>query len=571
MAAPPFKVKAIFEYSSGHDDDLNFTVGQIITVTEEEGDDWYVGEYVDASGAKQDGLFPKNFVEKYEPEVPTRPTRAVRQKTEPRPPPEAEPERDMAGPEDDAPPVPAFSKPAPTQEEQVMPPVTKNEPPPASKPAPGEPVQSEAPPAKAKPPPVAPKNNAFKDRIAAFNKGEQAPIAPMSVGRQAPRNEYIKRPFVAEPPSRHAYVPPVTKAEPVHRPYIREEDPEIRKMQEEDRQAAESAGLTGDSQTEEADNVPKPLSLKERMAMLQKEQEAQRTRHAEASHKKEKKPPVKKPSVPSEPVVAPELDEAEQSRARSGERNRQSLDAPAEHPRVPSVQRRPTDQMSPVPAVPEHEILSGGEEADQSAAGETEEDDAGTIGPEDSDEKPAVGEVGVGEEDDSTEDAGEEEEEEEELDEEELRKQRIRERMARLAGGQAGGQPFNPFGMPPTAAPVKKRSTKERRTNEEDLPSSPPQVPQMVAIPGMGSAMPPHRVQSPESDTTQKVETIRGGSEYCAAESEEQPMPPPRRSTTEERAAPPPAPKGEKIHSLTLQHNPQKFGHSIHLRVIDSS
>ena len=42
-----FKVKAIYDYASPHDDDLSFALGQIITVTEEEDADWYVGEYVD--------------------------------------------------------------------------------------------------------------------------------------------------------------------------------------------------------------------------------------------------------------------------------------------------------------------------------------------------------------------------------------------------------------------------------------------------------------------------------------------------------------------------------------------
>src|SRR5947207_4344593 len=83
MSTLPFKVKAVYEYTSAHDDDLNFSNGQIITVTEEEDADWYYGEYVDGSGEKQEGLFPKNFVEKYEPAPPPRPIRTGRQKKEP--------------------------------------------------------------------------------------------------------------------------------------------------------------------------------------------------------------------------------------------------------------------------------------------------------------------------------------------------------------------------------------------------------------------------------------------------------------------------------------------------------
>ena len=82
MPAPPFKVKAVYEYTSPHEDDLHFPNGQIITVTEEEDDDWYSGEYVDAEGVKQEGIFPRNFVEKYEPQAPPRPVRSVRPKKE---------------------------------------------------------------------------------------------------------------------------------------------------------------------------------------------------------------------------------------------------------------------------------------------------------------------------------------------------------------------------------------------------------------------------------------------------------------------------------------------------------
>ncbi|KAJ4313893.1 assembly of actin patch protein, partial [Neodidymelliopsis sp. IMI 364377] len=58
-----YKVKAVYDYASPHDDDLSFSTGQIITVTEEEDADWYVGEYTDDAGTTHDGLFPRNFVE----------------------------------------------------------------------------------------------------------------------------------------------------------------------------------------------------------------------------------------------------------------------------------------------------------------------------------------------------------------------------------------------------------------------------------------------------------------------------------------------------------------------------
>lgn len=117
MAGLPFKVKSVYEYTSEHDDDLTFPIGQVITVVELEGDDWYVGEYTDASGAKREGLFPTNFVEKFEPEVPVRPSRPARAKQEPAPPaqpvPAPEPTAEESEAEEEAPPLPAASKPAP--------------------------------------------------------------------------------------------------------------------------------------------------------------------------------------------------------------------------------------------------------------------------------------------------------------------------------------------------------------------------------------------------------------------------------------------------------------------------
>ena len=574
MAAPPFKVKAVYEYTSEHDDDLNFPIGQVINVTELEGEDWYVGEYTDVNGARREGLFPRNFVEKYEPEVPTRPVRTTRPKSVVSPPPvaAAAPAQQPEELEQEAvPPVPAASKPQPPPveiptssrpaEEEVRsppsastqkPPVSRAEPPAAPKPAAAEPDLAAAAPSKAGPPPVAPKSNAFKDRIAAFNKVEQAPIAP--IGRQSQRNDYIKKPFVAPPPSSHAYVPPMQKSEPVHRPYIREEDPEIRQRQEEDRAAAEAAGLAGEraQAEEEAEAAPKPMSLKERMALLQKEQEAARSRHAEAAQKKKPQPPTKKVTDPSD---APAEDEEGEELERVPTQ-RKSLEVARERPRVPSAQRRPAEPKAPVPAGPEHENLSGGEEADQSGAGDMTEDDAGTIGAEESEEKfPAnppptrvstqpTQQADVGNDEDTTEEA--EDDEEEEMDEEEQRKQRLRERMARLAGGQGGGGLFNPFGMPPAAAPAKKRSTKEKKSMEEEegTPSGAPQVPQMMPIPGMGGAI--SKVQSPESDATERASGAPPVPEREVDDTQERP-PPPRRSATMDRAAPPPVPQDRPV------------------------
>lgn len=504
MAA--LKVKAVYEYTSQEPDDLSFPVGQIINITEEIDADWYEGEYTDASGVKKTGIFPNNFVEKYEPEVPSRPSRPTRPKQdslpaaapaavqrEPESVPEPEPvQQEVPREEDSTPPVPASSKPqqppviipaelpqatdevrSPPSAVSERSPVSQAEPPSAPKPAPAEPVSAES---RKPPPPVAPKSNAFKDRIAAFNQPAAAPVLPFQPqGHKSQPSNFIKKPFVAPPPSSSAYVPPPIKQEPQHIPYRREEDPEIKQRQEEDKAAAEAAGFGGESQQgqqEEGDeDAPKPQSLKERIALLQKQQAEQAQRRAGGGEKKEKKAPTRKASEP-----APEGDNDELERVRSPGDERQSLDVSRDRPRVPSVPSHTQEPMSPLPDAPQHEILSGGEEADQSAAGETTEDDAGTIGPEDSDAQPvpvrrastapkAVADVG--DEQDTTEDAEEEDEEEDSMDEETRKREELRQRMAKMSGGMGMAGMFGPPGgmpMPGKSAPKKRASTKDSST-----------------------------------------------------------------------------------------------------------
>jgi hypothetical protein len=270
------KVKAVYEYTSEEPDDLSFPIGQVISITEEIDADWYEGEYTDHTGVKRSGIFPNNFVEKYEPEIPSRPSRPTRPKQDSQTSAipsvvaqhEPEPEQ-LREEEEDTPPVPAASKPQPPPviipdeparvlDEVRSPPsavcergpIAQAEPPAAPKPAPSEPASAES---KKPPPPVAPKSNAFKDRIAAFNQPAAAPVMPFQPQGHKSQPSFIKKPFVAPPPSSSAYVPPPIKQEPLHKPYHREEDPEIQQRQEEDRAAAEAAGFRDESQHAQQD------------------------------------------------------------------------------------------------------------------------------------------------------------------------------------------------------------------------------------------------------------------------------------------------------------------------------
>lgn len=531
-----FKVKSLFEYASGHDDDLPFPIGQVITVTEEVDDDWYSGEYVDDAGVKQEGMFPRNFVEKYEPVAPPRPTR-TRPKKEPEPAPE-EPTAPADEPEPEPEPEPAPAPaPAPPAEQEVVKPVSS--PPqravepvaPASPPAPkaAEPTLPSSPPrapaepvvqspakeapAKRGPPPVTEKpatvSNSFKDRIAAFNKSSAPPIAPFKpsgLGGAGGSASFIKKPFVAPPPKGNTYVPTQRNA-PVAPVYRRDEDPEIKEREAENNENAQKAGLLPTESNEANEDEPKPMSLKERMALLQRQQQEQAARHAEAAAKKEKpKRPATKPRMLSQDSVAESADEdvatpAPLERSDTDEiGGKASLDE-SRPPKVPAQPRRkPSTDPEP----------RDGNEADMSGAGETTDNQEEELTErEDSDEKPrrpsrgaqAAGEAPKAAEGEEAEENDEDEEEEEEEEEDEeakeiRRKEELRARMARLGGGM--GMP-GMFGMPmpgagaPALPPKKKKastsSEKPRASEDSQSVSSPraaPPVPTMMALPGMG-------------------------------------------------------------------------------------
>lgn len=551
-----FKVKAIFDYNSGHEDDLPFHTGQIITVTDEEDADWYGGEYVDEHGVKQEGIFPRNFVEKYEPTAPPRPTRtrtkhhAEQQSTTSEPaapasPPLLSPKLPVHEPEEDnehvtvtapthtasAPepaPAPVPEPPAPKPVEQPKETVTS--PPPAPKPAPApaptpatsapaaKPIPTQQPKSSG-PPPVSEKPSSFKDRIAAFNKAAAPPVAPFKPsGLGGGNSGFIKKPFVAPPPSRNAFIPPVQSA-PVAKVYRRDEDPEIKEREAENLETAEKAGLVPGSSTGqthgEEEEQPKTLTLKERLALLQKQQQEAAQRHADAVAKKEKpKRPAPKKRVEShegptgeesEASIAPPLE-----RRDSGETTgKKSLDE-ARPPRLPHPPRRKSSKDPEV-----HD----GNEADMSGAGETTEgQDDELTEKDDGDERPkkhiatlakqedeALNEDEVAPEDEGDEEEEEEEEgeeEEEDVDPEVRRKEELRARMARIAGGMGGmggmagmggifGGPV-PTGAP--APPKKKKAAPERQaTDTSEEANSPtahaPPVPTMMALPGMSRVL----------------------------------------------------------------------------------
>ncbi|KAF1830232.1 hypothetical protein BDW02DRAFT_110689 [Decorospora gaudefroyi] len=512
-----YKVKAVYDYSSPHEDDLDFKVGQIISVTEEEGDDWYVGEYTDDSGTKHDGLFPRNFVERYEPAPPPRPNRASRHKPleqpaaqeapptpqlppqAPEPAPQEEPELPKAQP----PPleVPASDKATPLPMSPISPPSTSSanaQEAPQPHPEPSKPAPAGG---KKAPPPIAAKSNAFRDRIAAFNAPAAAPIQPFKASGGTPTN-FIKKPFVAPPPSRNAYVPPARESQPV-KTYRRDEDPEIAERQVRDQNDAERAGLVAHDapKANEGEEEPQPkVSLKERIALLQKQQQESAERAAAMHKEKPKRPPVAK-RAESHDAHAEDSEDTGLERVASGASKSRASTDHARPPRTSHDIKSPDSQHR-------HRELMSENDADQSAAGDTEDGGGESTSVEDDEDRPKsrhpppppraaaapAKEPDVGDEEDVPEE--EEEEEEDEMDAETRRKLELRERMAKMSGGMGmpgmfGGMPMG--GLPPK----KKKSTTEKKAEESDEYTSPQQRVPMFAVPGMPS------VRSPEQEDRQ--------------------------------------------------------------------
>ncbi|MCJ1267580.1 hypothetical protein MMC22_007465 [Lobaria immixta] len=595
MAKPLFRVKALFEYSSPHDDDLSFPNDQIINVTEEEDADWYYGEYEDTLGGKYEGLFPRNFVKMYEPETPPRPSRLSRSKKdlEPSVPSNEDNEVDRSAHSGPAPPQASFVPPSSNETPR------EEEPRPAAMsstaqtarvseiPSPGPPANLATKPASsisAKPalPQVIdkPGTGSFRDRINAFNK-PAAPVAPMkpSVLGSSSNSSFIKKPFVPPPPSKNAYVPP-PRGPPPQKAYRREEDPEVVAQSSNNAEGEERLGPTQLSGTvEEEEDAPKPTTLQDRIALLQKQQMEQAARHAEGAQKKEKpkRPPKKR--MESQEHVLEQGDRAnieQPERANTGETaGKRFMDTAHDDPLSGArsiskshKSREATPMASPTTA---HirEFLSDANDADQSGAGDTEDAEEVSTGRDDSDEKPRskpftvpqksqqppAREADVGDQEDL---AVEDELEEEEVDPEVKKRMEIRERMAKMSGGMGMAGMFRPAGGMSSMTSKKQGSVPNERKTSGNSTSGAADPPISRAPPVPIMPMPGLQVRSPEQEVdfaeVSKEETESPRSIYKARDPgevldmedlKEEPLPPSRRST--ERAAPPPVPQDRPV------------------------
>ena len=562
MPAVPFKVKAVYEYKSEEPDDLNFSNGQIITVTQEEDDDWYTGEYMNVTGEKIEGIFPKNFVEKYEPAIPSRPVRAPKRAPAP------EPSEQM--PESPTPqPVPPPVEPSDAGQEKAneenageaeVARVEGEAPPPAPKPQPSAPASTSTPsaPAAKSPPPVIekPTSNSFRDRIAAFNKPAAAPVAPFKPGG-GPSTGFIKKPFVAPPPRPDAFIPP--PRQPPQKVFRREEDSSLNEPE-----SQESVEALAQQPEAEAEDQPKPQSLKERIALLQKQQQLEAQRNAEKKEKP-KKPPKKRientESSEQVPASQPRL-----ARLDSNETvGRPSAELAEVDREMPPLPRRTTTGLG-TPQVPSRELVSDTNDADDSGAADDEDNretsteeerpkSKGTDMPTPGVPSRKLTEVrheAESENDEGEEEEGEEEEEDEDEDPDVRRRRELRERMAKMSGGMGMMGMFGPTGgggLPGAGRKSKPSADASRQTSESHVREEPEErvAPvRIMALPGMSPSVPKRQeepvasTESDEEDTAQPTPQVPGPS----AETDDyisQPLP--RRST--DRAAPP-VPQGNE-------------------------
>ena len=589
MPVAPFKVKAVYDYNSAEPDDLNFPNGQIITVTADEDDDWYTGDYVDGAGKRREGIFPKNFVEKYEPEIPLRPNRPARVKKEADPTPAVlpTPVEDLPSPGKGQEAVPGMQEPeiAPqlsakdTSHEPVEPhaptlatqgSVQRS----ASSAATKPPVQSPKPTLNKSPPPQVaekPDVGSFKDRMAMFNKAAAAPITPFKPGGGGSgASGFIKKPFVAPPPSKNAYVPP-PREPPPQKAYRREEDPSL--AVEQTNGPATIAPPVVEPEAIGDEDQPKPTSLKDRIALLQKQQ-LEQAKRAEAAPKKEKpKKPARKhtevegAAESSDMPGRPSLD-----RIGTGDTvGKKSVDF-ADDESGP-LRGHTTRQSSVHPGLatppqPSRELVSDTNDADDDTeeAPDTSAEDERRITRHPpigthpaSNSRQEVQSPPLGAEDQREEDADdvadEEEAEEDEVDPEVRRRMEIRERMAKMSGGMGMMGIFGPGGgMPSSGAARKPKPPNEESGRhvsggheQDDTAARAPPVP-IMALPGLSrtksTEAEPEEMESDAEDPSSRATPKSATAPSTSLEEIETPHPPKRSSTGR---SVPPIPQGKSI------------------------
>ncbi|CCG80958.1 SH3 domain protein [Taphrina deformans PYCC 5710] len=376
---PPCDVKALYQYTSEHEDDLNFEVGQIIHVHAEEDDEWLNGSYINAKGDRETGIFPKSFVELVEtPKAPARPSRTGAQKethigldketqlsnlTDTNP---AETQgseglhttstkaetsttdsaADVGARGPDSVEVASQFPVNETRTSSIRDATAHGEEDPQPKPAPVKYTSSveSAPQHTTEPPSThekVPKSNAFRDRIAAFNKQGAAPVAPKPMAKPS----LAKKPFVAPPPSKDSYVPATTS-----KPKPTAIAPESHIDELAHGQVKLPQEIAHESTGPEA--PPKVGSLKDRIAALQAERSHVAAKKAGAKEEGSSKAPVEPVSTQS---GRPAASDRRENAPETNEDLHDFVPEQGELSRSSTIETTSTQQRPLVPEVPQEE------------------------------------------------------------------------------------------------------------------------------------------------------------------------------------------------------------------------
>lgn len=489
---PPFWTKALYEYKSDYEDDLSFPAGQVIQVTAIEDDEWYSGTYTDLSGNPQSGMFPKNFVSGPVDE-PGSSDAPVKGTVEPEG--SKEPELEAAQLKDTsaASVIPSSSQAVDSEDG------AKHAPEPET-----ETGKIEDATEKKASPIVQPESPSLQKK-STFGSGSSAPdplssrsstfdkaSIPLPTAKVAEHSAVINKSYQGV---KSSYVPPLLgknktssfKSDNHHSSYVPPMLGSKKPIQQENSAPAPPSEDVATSEIAAEEEGPK-LSLKERIALLQKQQAEEAERQAAIVKAKQQKKEAKSQAasaasnaqipLPSGAeisagdvagVTAPPLPNAEVP--IDVERDEVYSDDDAEPEQELAEKEDPEPEPTP--------------NVDNKTAAETER--ANTDGSDEGDED--------GDEEDS----------------EEARRAALRDRMARLAGagGMYGGG-FNPFGgvsggMGGGASAPKKSKVKEKKGDESEsnIPSAP--VPIMPFATGTAPQL-PKALQKEADDETQVLE-----------------------------------------------------------------
>lgn len=415
----PFSTVALYEYKSDFEDDLSFSSGQVIQVTSIEDEEWYTGNYTDSSGVKHTGMFPKNFVNEVDSAsnlgTTTGPVVAQEEKV-PEPASVTQSEKLPSIDRDatdtpDHPVIPKEQADAQKLEKSIA---KENS------------LQEHE-------KPFSPKG--LTSRISTFGSENSFPTPSAKPSESKSYNQSYKGSSSYIPPSlgsktndtkskpdftHSSYVPPPLKKDKPSASFEKSSDyPEPIKA------------TTSFREEPQEDEGPK-LSLKERIALIQKNQKEEAEREAEALKKKQQKKEAQKKAP-----LAPKADDQVESSALKGAEELEAADG--ETLASPIDNDESEDELT--------ETLDSGDHSKGLSQEADEDEDA----------------------DDGNAEVGDNDEEEEEEDSEEARRAALRDRMAKLAGaGMYGG--FNPFAAAGGAPPSKATSSTKKKTKpvEED-------------------------------------------------------------------------------------------------------